>query len=201
MIKEYTDEIVFEDGTRLDDIDVVIYCTGYRPSYPFWNAQNGPIYDYEENRLLNNWQHTFSRTFRNLGFIGLPRTLTFRSFEYQAVALARLFAGRNAPLPSSSEQERWEHQRADIVKREQRKFHDILWDDGETMGWLRVLYEIAGLPVLEGLGRCPPVLGEDTRWALKHVRKYPEPPEDNGGEVEGDWVVIEQRKKDSLHFI
>ena len=37
VITEYeaaTGRITFADGTHLDDVDAVIYCTGYRPSYP-----------------------------------------------------------------------------------------------------------------------------------------------------------------------
>lgn len=210
MIQEYnsaTGEIIFVDNTRLADIDAVIYCTGYKPSYPFWNerANGGPLFDYKENRLLNNYQHTFSRLFpRSLGIIGFPRVLTFRSFEYQAVALARLFSGRNAlPLPPLLEQEKWERQRAELVGRQKRKFHDIPWDNNETMDWFRFLFEMSGLPVLEGWGRCPPVLGKDTRWALEHVRKYPEPGKDEKENVEADWVIVEppQQERDSLHFI
>jgi hypothetical protein len=204
VIEEYsssTNEIIFADGTHLSDIDAIIYCTGYQPSFPFWNdrANGGPLYDYTTGHLLNNYQHTFSRTFpHTLGIVGIPRVLTFRSFEYQAIALARLFSGRNAkPLPPASEQERWEKQRLELVRRERRKFHDIPWDNSETMDWLRFLFELSGLPVLEGLGRCPPVLGEKTRWAIEHVRKYPEPRDED---VEGEWVVLESLK-DSLHFI
>ena len=213
VIREYdasTGDIIFTDNTCLTDIDAVIYCTGYKPSYPFWHthANGGPLFDYEANHLLGFYQHTFSRSFpRSLGIIGLPRVLTFRSFEYQAVALARLFAGRNAvPLPPVSEQERWEKERAELVRRERRKFHDIQWDEGETMDWLRGLFELSGLPVLEGWGRCPPVLGAETRWAIEHVRKYPEPGkrEEKGlGEEERDWILVESssQMKDSLHFI
>lgn len=171
--------IHFSDGSILDDIDVVIYCTGYKPSFPFWNsnANGGALYDYKENKLDGFYQHTFSTSFpRSLGIVGLPRVLTFRSFEYQAIALARLFSGREAvPLPSLDAMQRWEDTRALECKEEGRQFHTILWDDGETLEWFRYLYNLAGLPALEGKGRCPPVLTAEQRWAYDHVKKYPEP--------------------------
>lgn len=85
--------IVFSDDTYLDDIDTVIYCTGYLPSYPFWNVQrNGrQLWDYEKNKMRRTYQHTFFSDYDSLAIVGLPRVLTFRSFEYQAVALARLW--------------------------------------------------------------------------------------------------------------
>lgn len=221
VIKEYrpSGDIVFDDGSILSSIDAVIYCTGYHASFPFWNtrANGGPIFDYTQNRLIGSYQHTFLREYPTLGIIGIPRVLTFRSFEYQAIALARLFAGRTArPLPPREVQERWEKERWELVSRERRKFHDIPWDNGETMEWLRELFELAGLPRLEGSGRCPPILNRETRWAIEHVRKYPEPGHEKDAnlkhalgllqgskEVEDDsWVLLgSEAVKDSLHFI
>ncbi|KAL9116044.1 MAG: hypothetical protein Q9227_000412 [Pyrenula ochraceoflavens] len=225
IITEYlptTNEILFADSTRLSSVDAIIYRTGYKPSYPFWNsAANGPpLFDYKANRLRNFYQHTFSQIFpRTLGIIGLPRVLTFRSFKYQAVALARLFAGREAkPLPPLQEQKEWERQRAALVERAGRKFHDIPWDNGGTMEWLRGLFEMSGLFVLEGWGRCPPVMGEEVRWPVENVKKYPDyeggmdnsdghNEEGEGVNVvekdEGEWVVVEttMEGKHSLYFI
>ncbi|QKX55452.1 uncharacterized protein TRUGW13939_02545 [Talaromyces rugulosus] len=211
IVKEYlqTGEILFDDGTILDDIDVVIYCTGYKVSFPFWNSKaNGrPIFNYKENRLIGNYLHTFLTDFPTLGVIGIPRTLTFRSFNYQAIALARIFSGRNArPLPAKDEQRQWEEQRWQSVSSQHRRFHDIAWDSGETMGYLRELYEIAGLPRIEGQGQTPPILDAETRWAIKHVRKYPVPgDEDEDGQTDdtdAGWSIVERGHcKDSLHFL
>jgi len=213
MVREYlpSGRIVFEDDSYLDDVDTVIYCTGYKASFPFWNAAaNGrPLYDYEQNRLRKVYQHTFFHDFPSLGIVGVPRALTFRSFEYQAIALARVFAGRNSvALPSVEEQERWERERWKLVEKEKRRFHDIQWDSGETLEWLGALYDIAGLPTLKGEGRTPPVLGEDVIWAIEHLRKYPEPPRKAPREPrlveqgETEWVVVHRGAvKDSLQFI
>jgi hypothetical protein len=197
----------FADGSTLRDIDVVIYCTGYKPSFPFWNAaaNGGSLYDYAENKLDSFYQHTFSTRFpRSLGIIGLPRVLTFRSFEYQAIALARLFCGREViSLPPLSVMQKWEKERAEECKESGRAFHTILWDDGETMEWFRYLYEMAGLPVLEGKGRVPPVLTDEQRWAYNNVKKYPEPGKGDRKFAmnEDEWVVVEGKQRDSAWFI
>lgn len=206
--------IVFENGTYLEreDIDAVIYCTGYLPSYPFWNhKQNGgELYDYENTKLHRNYQHTFFQDYEGLAIVGLPKSLTFRSFEYQGILVARLWSGRAAKaLPSVEEQQQWEKDRNEKVLKEGRKFHDLLWEpksDGkkvkrsETNEWLQWLYDAAGLGGLLGEGRNPPRLSKELRWALEHVRKYPEP-EEPLKEKEGDWVVVRREKKDLLHFL
>ncbi|KAI1141066.1 putative dimethylaniline monooxygenase [Hypoxylon sp. FL0543] len=226
IVKEYVPEtgrVVFADGTHLDGVDAVIYCTGYKPSFPFWNggANGGPLFDYASGKLARNYWHTFVRGHPTLAVVGLPRVLTFRSFEYQAVALARLFAGRNAvPLPPAAEQERWERERLDKTRREGRKFHDIDWETGETFEWLQGFFRIAGLGTLKGEGRIPPALTEELIWAVEHIRKYPEPgkgKDGDGGGKESDgavsteydqtdsgdreWVLVERQRKDLLAFI
>ncbi|KAF1924346.1 putative dimethylaniline monooxygenase [Didymella exigua CBS 183.55] len=203
--------IHFADGSHLDDIDTVIYCTGYKPSFPFWNshANGGEIYDYQESKLDAFYQHTFSTKWeRSLGIIGIPRVLTFRSFEYQAIALARLFCGREARcLPCIPEQRDWEKKRVAKCQQEGRLFHTILWDDGETMEWFRYLFEVAGLPGLEGKGRYPPQLTREQRWAFENLRKYPEPGKgDRKYSIESDgWNLVgkefEEKEQDSAWFI
>jgi hypothetical protein len=219
--------IVFEDGTFLDDVDTVVYCTGYKHSFPFWNSQvNGAqLWDYEEGRVKGNYLHTFLHEFPTVALVGIPRVLTFRGFEYQAVALARVFSGRSSVRLwddngiGREEMKNWEDERWNIVSRERRRFHDIEWESGETIHWLEQLFKIAGLGTLSGDGRIPPVLGERVRWALEHIRKYPEPGKDEdkdsalekGADMDIDeeskkgWIVVGRvergRKKDLLSFI
>jgi hypothetical protein len=208
-VREYraTGEIVFDDGSVVSDVDAVIYCTGYKASFPFWNAKaNGaPLFDYAQDHLVASYQHVFLTDFPTVGVVGIPRTLTFRSFEYQAIALARVFSGRNArPLPSKEEQRRWDKRRWELVSRQRRKYHDIPWDNGETMDYLRELYELAGLPRIEGAGRYPPILEEKTRWAIENVKKYPEPENDKQSNHarKQSWTVVERGEwRDNLHFI
>jgi hypothetical protein len=177
------------------------------------------LWDYEKNRILKGYHHTFFQDFKTLAIVGLPRVLTFRSFEYQAIALARLWSGRNSVgLPGVEEMIRWEEEREKERKASGKKFHDVDWDSGETFAWLDSLYRIAGLRALSGEGRTPPVLGAELRWAIEHLRKYPEPGKGEGDKdkslgidrmdgIENDeeWVLVNQAKngerKDLLSFI
>ncbi|KAI0121389.1 hypothetical protein BJ170DRAFT_644688 [Xylariales sp. AK1849] len=222
VIKEYRldGRIVFEDDTYLDDVDVVIYCTGYKTSFPFWNSEaNGrSLWDYEAGKLIDSYWHTFFHDFSSLAIVGLPRVLTFRSFEYQAIALARLFSGRGSlALPPIEERQKWERERAEERRKQGKKFHDIEWETGETTEWLNGLFQIAGLGTLQGEGRIPPVLSKDLVWALEHIRKYPEPEKSEsesqqdvwavstsqrGERKYGDeWVLVPRNRKDLLAFI
>jgi hypothetical protein len=193
---------------------MIFYCTGYNASYPFWNSKkNGrELYDYKANKLNKIYLHTFLYDFpETLAILGIPRVLTFRSFEYQAVAIARLLSKRNkVPLPGRKAMENWEREREIKRRREGTKFHDINYETGETLEWLGEFYKIAGLPELTGEGRVPPVLGQDVRWALEHIKKYPEFGDGNrdessrGVEDMDKWIVVErgrQLKKDLLAFI
>ncbi|KAK6584703.1 hypothetical protein PZA11_002927 [Diplocarpon coronariae] len=204
----------------------VIHSRVYRRPFFFKNKK---VLTIEKNKLDKNYLHTFFHDFKTLAIVGLPRVLTFRSFEYQAIAIARLFAGRQArDLPILEEQEKWEQEREKRVHTQQIKFHDVEWGTGETLGWFGELYQIAGLRQLTGEGRNPPVTGEDVRWAIEHLRKYSEPEprrhltvggsEDQGTKVmtpdalvrlrnegKSEWVVVKTGprvpKKDSLAFI
>ncbi|KAH9827143.1 dimethylaniline monooxygenase (N-oxide forming) [Teratosphaeria destructans] len=202
-------DIHFQDGSVLggNQINHVIYCTGYLPSFPFWNndANGGPFWDYRGNRMLDNYQHTFLTNHPTLGIVGMIQALTFRSFEYQAIALARLFAGR-AALPGRVEQQQWYQGRVAQVTRERRKFHALYWDDGETLGWFRWLYDFAGLPQLTGPGKVPPVIDAKTRWAIEHIKKHTDNPNDGidseqDGNEDGWFVVRDKTHWDTLFFI
>ncbi|VUC27697.1 unnamed protein product [Clonostachys rosea] len=217
IITEYLSDggIVFADGTILQDIDVVVYATGYKPSFPFWNLEkNGrPLYDYENGKLIDSYWHTWFRDFPTLALVGLPRVLTFRSMEYQAIAIARLLSGRQwKSLPPIKEQIRWELERLEKSKANRTKFHDVVWDEGETQEYLGLFFRIAGLGTLLGEGRVPPVLSKETIWAIENIKKYPEPGRDNdtrdgfaqGEDVQSegpDWVVAHRPNRGALWFI
>lgn len=194
--------IEFTDASYLDDVDAIIYCTGYKASFPFWNGKvNGrPLWDYEADRMRGTYLHTFIHDFPTLGIVGLPRTLTFRSFEYQAIALARVWSNRNSvALPSRQNQEEWEKQRARQCISQHKKFHDVPWENNETTEYLGLLFNIAGLGTLQGDGRTPPALDRNMVWAIENIRKYSKPDEstsNNTEKVKGEdssvnWVMIE----------
>ncbi|KIL87923.1 hypothetical protein FAVG1_08804 [Fusarium avenaceum] len=172
-----TGQILFDDGSSLDDIDHIIYCTGYKPSFPFWNAKsNGrDLYDYEKEKLKGSYLHTFFQHYSTLGIIGLGQSLAFRSYEYQAIALARVFAGTNATaLPSLTEQKEWERSWEKYSKRDDMDFHTVPFENGELLRWYTQLSNIAGIPFC-GKGRVPPAFTDETLWQLQNIRRLDQP--------------------------
>ncbi|KAM0209490.1 hypothetical protein ACHAQD_011161 [Fusarium lateritium] len=172
-----TGQILFEDGSSLDNIDHIIYCTGYKPSFPFWNVKaNGQeLYDYDNGKLHGSYLHTFFRDYPTLGIIGLGQYLAFRSYEYQAIALARLFAGTHATaLPFVAGQAEWERSWEEYTKREMLEFHTVPFENGELLRWYTQLSNIAGIPFC-GKGRVPPAFTDETLWQLENIRRLDEP--------------------------
>ncbi|KAJ4338373.1 hypothetical protein N0V95_008071 [Ascochyta clinopodiicola] len=154
--------VEFSDGSWVSgrDVDVVYFATGYRLSYPFLDPN--PVTP--RNRLAGFYQHTFNVADPSLAVVGQIRAaLSFRAYEYQAVAVARVLAGRGT-LPSSAEQKRWEEDR---VKRlgPTHIFHTIAPDFEEYFNALRA---IAG-PAAEGTEAYELPKWED-EWAKKGFR-------------------------------
>ncbi|KZM21246.1 uncharacterized protein EKO05_0011514 [Ascochyta rabiei] len=154
--------VEFSDGSWVSgpDVDVVYFATGYRLSYSF--LEPNPVTP--RNRLAGFYQHAFNVADPSLAVVGQIRAaLSFRAYEYQAVAVARVLAGRGT-LPSTAEQRRWEEDR---VKRlgPTHIFHTIAPDFEEYFNALRA---IARLPA-EGTEAYELPKWED-EWAKKGFR-------------------------------
>jgi dimethylaniline monooxygenase (N-oxide forming) len=92
-------EAVFEDGTRAH-VDVVVYCTGYRISFPFFDTE---LVSAPDNRI-SLYKRVFHPSIDNLAFIGLVQPLgaIMPIAEEQGRLVADTLAGRYA-LPPATE--------------------------------------------------------------------------------------------------
>ena len=143
--------IHFKDGTALSSIHSVILCTGYHCTVPFLpdlHDDEMPIHEASSSPTIlvtdgtqyhNLHKDIFYIPDPTLAFVGIPYyTATFTLFEFQAMAVAALFAG-HADLPSEIEM------RAEYMERVARKgygrgFHslkdrDVEYAD-EILGWV-----------------------------------------------------------------
>jgi dimethylaniline monooxygenase (N-oxide forming) len=92
---------VFEDGTRAD-VDVVVYATGYRISFPFFDES---LVSAADNRI-SLYQRVFHPDIPDVAFIGLVQALgaVMPLAEEQGRLVADWLAGRYA-LPPRAEME------------------------------------------------------------------------------------------------
>ncbi|TAQ88383.1 hypothetical protein B7494_g3324 [Chlorociboria aeruginascens] len=145
--------IYFGDGTTLTDIDHVIFATGYDFSFPFL-----PKVKVLHRRIPGLYLHVFKQDDPTLAFIGaVTGGFTFRVYEWQAVAVARLLAGR-ASLPPLEEQQKWEAAR--LAKRGEGIPFYYLGPEFEE--YFETLRAIAGDPGAGSKGRVLPKF--DPKW-------------------------------------
>lgn len=114
------------DGEYLDDVDVVIFATGYLKSYPFLKlpADKPPLLT-DGHKVHGTYQHLILYNYPNLAIVGLTRfVLPTRTSESQGCWLSKIWSGK-AELPSYDEMRQWE---LDTIaeKGDGKKFHDLL---------------------------------------------------------------------------
>lgn len=149
--------VEYSDGSRTEGVDKIIFATGYRLSYPFLTPD--PVTP--NNRVAGFYQHIFKIGDPSLALVGQVRgALSFRVYEYQAVAVARYFAGRNqVSLKSPQQQDQWEVERLKY-KGNSAVFHEIKPDFAEYFNFLA---DLAGPAAPESNAYTLPQF--DEKWA------------------------------------
>lgn len=111
--------VVFEDGSVVERVDVVMYATGYLYKFPF--LENSVVsVNVDDNCVAPLYKHIFHPSWApTLSFIGLPwKVVPFPQFELQSRWVARCLSGRvKLPLRSAME--------AEVLA-----FHDALEEEG-----------------------------------------------------------------------
>jgi hypothetical protein len=143
----------FTDGTLVENVDELIFGTGYSWSLPFL-----PNVKIRNNRVPGLYQHVVYQNDPTLLFVGaVGAGLTFKIFEWQAVLAARLLAGR-ATLPPPEEQQNWERDR--IAKKGNGPGFTLVFPDFEE--YFETVRKLAGEPAVGQPGRrLPPY---EKRW-------------------------------------
>ena len=84
----------FRDDTTEEGIDAVVFCTGYRYSYPFLSSLQPPLID-DGLRTQHVYQHMFYINQPTLAFVAVPQKIVpFPLSESQAAIIARVWSGR-----------------------------------------------------------------------------------------------------------
>ncbi|CAJ0554688.1 Ff.00g132010.m01.CDS01 [Fusarium sp. VM40] len=154
-----TGRIHLADGSYLDNIDHIIYGTGYTFSVPFLPKVQDRI-KAGYRRLPGVFQHTWDIEDPTLTFVGMIGLFTFRAYEWQAVAVARFLTSRSKPLPSVSRQLEWEQHRV-REKRGGKAYYSI---GSECQHFFEYLRDFAGEPERGTAGRRLPPF--DPQWLV-----------------------------------
>lgn len=164
----YSRAVRFADGRIEQDIDAIVFCTGYLYSYPFLDSLT-PLVISDGMRVQHVYRHIFYEDRPTLAFVGLPvKIIPFFVSEAQAAVISRVWSGRLA-LPNKEEMEGWE--RSVIMERgAERGFHmlgfplDVDYLD-ELRDWALTAVPNPALGGKDGRGKLPPRWGEKERWA------------------------------------
>lgn len=108
------DGVIFTDGTR-EQVDCIIYCTGYKVTFPFLK----PEVVEAKNNDLPLFQRVFHPRYRDLFFIGLlqPLGAIMPLAEIQSIWVSKYLLGEYA-LPESQEMVRHiQEERESMLKR------------------------------------------------------------------------------------
>ena len=162
--------IRFADGRIEDEIDAIVFCTGYFYSFPFLSSLDPPVIT-DGRRAINTYQHLFYIYNPTLVFPVLTqRIIPFPFAESQAAVFARVWSGR-LTVPSQAEMKAWED--ALVAERGDGKFFHFLPYPQDADN-INLLYDwAAGAETRPGLanngnGKLPLRWGEKERWLRSH---------------------------------
>jgi hypothetical protein len=143
-------KVMLVEGRVLEDIDRVIFATGYHFSLPFFPPElhrddvpreeaDGEILVTDGTMLHNLHKDIFYIPDPTLAFVGIPfYTATFSLFEFQAITIAAVFSGQGE-IPSTDEM-RTQYEQKIKDKGYGKPFHTLVGQDVEyakdLMAWV-----------------------------------------------------------------
>ena len=100
-IKEIIDSetVLFRDG-GIRRADALLFCTGYKYTFPFLSPSCEVTVDTKGKRIRSLYKHIFHTNFPSLVFIGIPAIVCpFPLISLQSRAVTAVFGGKS-PLPT-----------------------------------------------------------------------------------------------------
>lgn len=165
--------VQFEDGSISNDIDAIVFATGYFYNLPFLEDVEPKLIT-DGSHVNYTYQHLFYHPRPSLSFLALnQRVIPFPVAEVQAAVLARVYAGR-LPLPSLSTMQAWESS-VEAEMGNGRNFHLLPFPkDGNYINTMARWALSADTPNAAGnaaIGKAPPLWGDWEFWAREHFPK------------------------------
>jgi hypothetical protein len=158
--------VQFINGHEEQNVDHIVFCTGYHFSIPFLSTLQPPIIT-DGVRPHHLYQHVFYSKEPTLALIGFPqRIVPFPISQAQGAWVGRVFSGR-VSLPSEAEMDRWNEEWAES-RGEGRSYNTLAFPlDAD---YINLLYELSSHAARkeglenEGRGKKSPFWGEKERW-------------------------------------
>lgn len=156
----------FRSGRAENNIDHVVFCTGYIYSFPFLTSLVPPVVS-NGDRAQNIYQHIFYHPTPTLCFIGLPqRTVPLPLSEAQGAVIARVLSGRLV-LPLQKEMQQWE---VDLIadRGAEKAFHTFGYP--LDLAYINHLHDWSMQAIINkdldnnGNGKVPPYWGLEMQW-------------------------------------
>lgn len=155
----------FANGRLEEEIDAVVFCTGYLYSYPFLSSMEPPLIS-DGARTQHVYKQIFYNRHPTLAFVGLPqKIIPFPLFESQAAVIARVWADR-LQLPCLEEMKAWEQET--IRERGDGKSFHVLGFPLDA-DYINEMHEWSLQAQPNGMGKTPPLSGERERWIRERI--------------------------------
>lgn len=156
----------FENGEIEEDIDSIIFCTGYLYSFPFLEGLRPPVIT-DGSRTLHAYHQLFYTAQPTLVFPVLTqKVIPFPTSEAQSAVFARVWSGRLS-LPPREEMDAWEES-AVASRGSGKSFHVMAFP--ADADYINYMHDWAARAVPhpglenEGHGKEAPYWGEKERW-------------------------------------
>lgn len=148
--------VQLKDGTIIEDLDAIIFCTGYHFSVPFIPKEFDPYpVDGEPPQLYQNIYplHPDPGVRNSLAFVGQGATAFpgFAMFESVTMATAQIWKGKSN-LPPLSEMQQWYQDNVDVYREKKARmktdstFYPVMLPIAR---WWPFLDSIAGTGIME----------------------------------------------------
>lgn len=155
--------IELEDGETIDDVDVIICCTGYRNDFSIFDRQHDPSSDppaawrsapgSKDRPLPRLYQNVFSLeapdSLAFLGCIWFPSGALMIA-DLASMCIAQAWTGKS-PLPPATEMSRWMDGQTDRIVKLAHKGTPVVASVPQ-LEWLRWADGVAGTGVFERMG-------------------------------------------------
>lgn len=162
----------FASGVVEQDVDAVVFCTGYHYSFPFLRGLEPSVVVPDGGYAAHLWEHVLYTADPTLAFASVPqRIVPFPVSQAQAAYVARVWSGRLRP-PPRPEMEAWVR---DLVREKgpSKAVHNLAVPrDVDYINRLRELSLGAGRRSgleNDGAGKMPPCWGPEELWVRERM--------------------------------